>query len=91
MLTMHFKRSDLDQAVRYLEHARDLLQAEPLARMRAIREVLDPAIRRLSPDLYVGDPAAEITVLREIAVKVDGKARTDILKAVAVLRDKSGR
>jgi hypothetical protein len=93
MLTMHLKRSDLDQAVRYLEHARDLLQGEPLARMRAIREVLDLAIRRLSAgDFYVGDDAAaEITVLREIAVKVDGKARTDILKAVAVLRDKSGR
>jgi hypothetical protein len=88
---MPLKRSDLEQAVRYLEHARELLQGEPLARMRAIRGVLDLAIRRLSPcDFYAGDAAAEITVLRDIAGKVDGKARTDILKAVAILVDRGG-
>ena len=86
MLTMSFKRSDLDQAVRYLQHARELLQAEPLTRMRAIRGVLELAIRRLSPgDFCTGDAAAEITVLRDIAGKVDGKPRTDILKALAIL------
>ena len=92
---MHLKQSDLDQAVRYLEYARDLLQGEPLARMRASREVLDLAIRRLSRrlspvDFYVGEVASEITVLRNIAGKVDGKPRTDILKAVTILADRSG-
>jgi hypothetical protein len=38
--------------------------------MRAIRNVLDLAIRRLSPgDYYAGDAAAEITLLRDIANK----------------------
>jgi len=86
---MSLRRSDLDQAVRYLQHARDLLEREPLARMRASRGVLDLAVRRLSPgEFYVGNAAAEITVLREIAGKVDGQTRTDILKAVTIL---SGR
>jgi hypothetical protein len=54
---------------------------------RAIRDVLDLAIRRLSPgDLYAGDAAAEITVLRDIAGKVDGKPRTDILRPWQSLR-----
>jgi hypothetical protein len=83
---MSLRRSDLDQALRYLQHARELLEREPLARMRATRGVLDLAVRRLSPgDFYVGDAAAEITVLRDIAGKVDGATRTDILKAVAIL------
>jgi hypothetical protein len=57
--------------------------------MRASRGVLDLAVRRLSPgEFYVGNAAAEITVLREIAGKVDGQTRTDILKAVTIL---SGR
>ena len=54
--------------------------------MRASRGVLDLAVRRLSPeDFYPGDAAAEITVLRDVAGKVDGKTRTEILKAVAML------
>jgi hypothetical protein len=58
--------------------------------MRVIREVLRLAMRRLSPgDVYAGDAAAEITLLRDIASKVVGQARTDILKAVAVLHDRS--
>jgi hypothetical protein len=86
------KRSHLDQAVRYLQHARVLLELEPGAWMRVIREVLRVAMRRLSPgDFYAGDAAAEITVLRAAAGKVVGEPRTDILKAVAVLRDKGGR
>ena len=84
------KRSDLDQAVRYVQHARELLEREPGGRMRVIREVLRLAMRRLSPgDFYAGDAAAEITLLRDIASKVVGEARTDILKAVAVLHDRS--
>jgi hypothetical protein len=54
------------------------------------REVLQLAVRRLSPgDHFVGDAAAEITVLRQVADKVPmADARTEILKAVAVLRDR---
>jgi hypothetical protein len=78
---MPLKRSDLDQAVRYLKHARGLLEGLPGAKTGATRDVLDLAIRRLSPgDFYAGNAAAEITVLRHIAGKV---ARTDVLKAVA--------
>jgi hypothetical protein len=86
---MPLQRSDLDQAVRYLQHARVLLEGLPGARMRAIRDVMDLAIRRLSPgDFYAGDAAAEITLLRDIAGKLSGDARTDILKAVAILIDR---
>jgi hypothetical protein len=85
------KRSDLEQAVRYLQHARELLEREPGARMRVTREVLRLAMRRLSPgDFYAGDAAAEITLLRDIAGKVVGEARTDILKAVAILVGRRG-
>jgi hypothetical protein len=39
--------------------------------------VFDLAIRRLSPgDFYAGDAAAEITVLRGIAGRLTGEART---------------
>jgi hypothetical protein len=58
--------------------------------MRASRGVLDLAVRRLSPGDFLGDAAAEIRMLREVAAKVDGKTRTDILKAVAILTDRSG-
>jgi hypothetical protein len=59
----------------------------------ALREVLQMAVRRLSPgDHQLGDAAAEITVLRQVAEKVTiGDARTEILKAIAVLRDRVGR
>jgi hypothetical protein len=60
--------------------------------MRVIREVLRLAMRRLSPgDFYAGDAAAEITLLRDIAGKLTGEARKDILKAVAILADRMGR
>jgi hypothetical protein len=39
----------------------------------------------------VGDAVAEITVLRDLADKVLVSYATEILKAVAVLRDRSGR
>jgi hypothetical protein len=43
-------------------------------------------------DTYVGDAAAEITVLRQVAEKVPiTDARTEILKAIAALRDRVGR
>lgn len=86
---MPLKRIDLDQAVRYLQHARALLEAQPGRQVRAIRDLLDLAIRRLTPgDFYAGDAAAEITVLRDIAGKLTGEARTDVLKAVAILADR---
>jgi hypothetical protein len=51
------------------------------------------AARRLSAgDHYVGDAAAEITVLRQVADKVPiVDARTEILKAIAVMRDRVGQ
>jgi 3-deoxy-D-manno-octulosonate 8-phosphate phosphatase KdsC-like HAD superfamily phosphatase len=63
------------------------------AKRLALREVLQMAARRLSPgDHYAGDAAAEITVLRQVAEKVPiADARTEILKAIAVLRDRVGR
>jgi hypothetical protein len=59
--------------------------------MRATCEVLRLAIRRLSPgDHFVGDAAAEISVLRQVANQLPvADARTEILKAVAVLRDRT--
>jgi len=45
-------------------------------------------VHRLSPGDF--SAAAEIRVLRGVAGKVDGAARTDILKAVAILTDRSG-
>jgi hypothetical protein len=59
--------------------------------MRATCEVLRLAIRRLSPgDHFVGDAAAEITVLRQAAeILPVADARTEILKAVAVLSDRT--
>ena len=68
---------------------RELLGRDPYATPRPIRDLLDRAILRLSPgDHYAGDAAAEITALRGIAGKVAGDARTDILKAVAILGDR---
>lgn len=79
---MALLRSDLDQAARYLKYAVELLEREAFGRTATIRKVLDLAVRRLSPgDTYVGDAAAEITVLRDIANKVPvAAARTEILK-----------
>ena len=59
----------------------------------AAREVMQLAISRLSPgDHFVGDAAAEITLLRRIADTVSVlPARTEVLKAVAVLRDQCRR
>lgn len=90
---MTLRRSDYDQAARYLKHASELLEREAFGRTRTMRNLLQLAIQRLSPgDHFVGDAAAEITVLRDMANKVQVAAgQTEILKAVAVLRDKSGR
>jgi hypothetical protein len=70
-----------------------VLERQAFGKTAALREVLDLAARRLSPgDNYVGDAAAEITVLRQAAERVPvADARTEILKAIAVLRDRVGR
>jgi hypothetical protein len=85
------QRSDYDQAARYVQNANELLERAPAAQTRVLRGILDLAIRRLSPgDHFVGDAAAEITVLRQVAERVSiADARTEILKAVAVLRDRA--
>jgi hypothetical protein len=90
---MTLRRSDYDQAARYLKYACELLERQALGRTVTLREVLQMATRRLSAgDHYVGDAAAEITVLRQVAEKVPiAEARTEILKAIAVLRDRVGR
>jgi hypothetical protein len=89
---MTLRRSDYEQAARYLRYAIDLLESRTPGKFFALRNVLELAFRRLSPgDSFVGDAAAEITVLRHAADQVPiADARTEILKAVAVLRDRSG-
>jgi hypothetical protein len=53
-----------------------------------IREILTLVVQRLIPgDHFVGDTAAEITVLRQMAEKSPmTDARTEILKAISVLQ-----
>jgi RNase P/RNase MRP subunit POP5 len=88
---MTLLRSDLDQAARYIAYAITLLERESFGRTTTQRKVLDLAVRRLSlGDTYVGDAAAEITVLRDIANKVPvAAARTETLKVIAVLHNRS--
>lgn len=88
---MTLRRSDYDQAARYLQHACEIMDRQAPGKMRATLEVLRLAIRRLSPgDHFVGDAAAEITVLRQAADQMPvADPRTEILKAIAVLRDRS--
>jgi hypothetical protein len=85
------RRIDYDQAARYLQHACELMDRQAPGKMRATVEVLRLAIRTLSRgDHFVGDAAAEITVLRHAADQMPvADARTEILKAVAVLRDRA--
>jgi hypothetical protein len=83
--------SDLDQAVRYIQSALKLLDREAHP-TRAIRELFDRIIRQLSSgDYFVGvmGVAAAVSLLREIAGKVPAAPRVEVLKAVAVLRDRS--
>jgi hypothetical protein len=87
---MTISQSDLDQAARYLRYAWELLEREAFGEPALLRKTLLVAARRLSQgDHLIGNAAAEITVLSKIAEKVPvAAARTEILKAVAVLRDK---
>ena len=88
---MTIPQTDLDQAARYLRYAWELLEREAFGEPALLRKTLLVAARRLSQgDHLIGNAAAEITVLRKIAEKVPmAAARTEILKAVAVLQDKS--
>jgi hypothetical protein len=43
---MSLPRSDLDQAVRYLRYARELLDREALVKRAILRETLQMAVRR---------------------------------------------
>jgi 3-deoxy-D-manno-octulosonate 8-phosphate phosphatase KdsC-like HAD superfamily phosphatase len=90
---MSLHRSDCDQAARYLRYACELLGRQAFGKTVTLRHVLQMAERRLSAgDHYVGDAAAEITVLRQVADKVPiAEARTEILEAIAVLNDRGGR
>jgi hypothetical protein len=86
------KRLRSDRAISRV-HACELLERQAFGQTKSIRDrdVLQLAVCRLSPgDHFVGDAAAEITVLRHAADQVPlADARTEILKAVAVLRDRS--
>ena len=87
---LHLAHLELEQLRR---ERCELPERQAFGRTVTLREVLEMAARRFSAgDHYVGDAAAEITVLRQIAEKVPiAEARTEILKAVAVLRDRVGR
>jgi hypothetical protein len=83
--------SDFDQAVRYIQSALKLLDREAPP-TRAIRDLFDRIIRQLSPgDYFVGVTgiAAAVSLLRQIAGKIPSAPRAELLKAVAVLTDRS--
>jgi hypothetical protein len=93
------QRSDYDQAARYLQRANELMERDAAAQTQILRRTLDQVIRTLySDDHYVGEQehigvlvAATVTVLEAAAAKVPvADARTEVLKAVAVLRDRHG-
>jgi hypothetical protein len=75
-LPMTLRRSDYDQAARYLKYACELLERQAFGKTVGLREVLQMALGRLSPgDKYVGDAAAEITVLRQVAERCLSRTR----------------
>jgi hypothetical protein len=78
---MTLNRTDLDQAARYLRYACELLERGAFGKTATLRETVHAVVRRLSPrDHSIGDAAAEITVLRQVAEKVPAAgARTGIL------------
>jgi len=89
---VRLKPSDFDQSVRYVRSAIRLLERESYSMTLATRELFDRIIRQLSPgDYFVGPDgvAAAIALLKPIADKVPPAPRVELLKAVAVLRDRS--
>jgi hypothetical protein len=96
-LLMLLHRSDYDQAARYLQRANEFMERAAAGQTQVLRRTLDQAIHTLcSDDHYAGDVkqigfrvAATVTVLRAAAAKVPiADARTEVLKAAAVLRDR---
>jgi hypothetical protein len=89
---MRLQQSDFDQAVRYIRSAIKLLERESFSMTLATRELFDRIIRQLSPgDYFVGPNglAAAIALLNPMADKVPAAPRVELLKAVAVLRDRT--
>ena len=88
---MKLQRSDYDPAARYLQSACEILKRLAPGKCLATRLVFELTVRLFSPgDDFVGDAAAEITVLRQAADLMPiADARTEILKAVAALRDRT--
>jgi hypothetical protein len=83
--------SDFEQAVRYIQSALKRLDREAPP-TRAVRQLFDRIIRQLSPgDYFMGmmGVAADVSLLREMAANVPAAPRVDLLKAIAVLRDRS--
>lgn len=84
--------SDFDQAVRYVRSAITLLERESFSMTLATRELFDGIIRQLSPgDYFVGPNgvSAAIALLKPMADNLPAAPRVELLKAVAVLRDRS--
>jgi hypothetical protein len=62
---MALKRSDYDQAARYLKRVSELMERDAKALTRILRELLAMAVKRLSSgETAVGDAIAEIALLR---------------------------
>jgi hypothetical protein len=81
-------RADLDQAARYLRHACELLERRAFHKTAILRKSLHVAARRLGAGYHYIGNASEIIVLCQVAERVPvPAARTEILKAIAVLRD----
>ena len=87
---MAVQRADLDRAARYLRRACDLLQRRAFHKTAILRKSLHVAMRRLGAGDYYLESASEVTLLCQVAEKVTvPAARTEILKAVAVIRERS--
>jgi hypothetical protein len=96
---MPLQRADFDQAARYLQRANQIMERDAAAQTRGLRGILEQAIRTLyADDHYVGDAkhvgvlvAATVTALKAAASNASAsESRVEILKAAAVLRDRSG-
>jgi hypothetical protein len=68
---MALKRSDYDQAARYLKRVSELMERDAKALTRILRELLAMAVKRLSSgETAVGDAIAEIALLRTTAKRL---------------------
>jgi hypothetical protein len=91
--TATLQRTEFNQATRHLNHACELLVREAVGPTVAACDVLQLIVERLSrANLLVRDVAAELALLRQVAQQVAVvDARGEILKAIALLRDKNYR